>query len=54
MLAEPLDEARARIAVVDDEPHVFGTTLRNNLTLARPARLTRPCSRPSVGPVSAD
>ena len=36
VLAEPLDEARARIAVVDDEPHVFGTTLRNNLTLARP------------------
>ncbi|HEX5967606.1 MAG TPA: thiol reductant ABC exporter subunit CydC [Intrasporangium sp.] len=36
VLTEPLDEARARIAVVDDEPHVFGTTLRNNLTLARP------------------
>ncbi|GAA6526097.1 thiol reductant ABC exporter subunit CydC [Intrasporangium sp. DVR] len=35
-LAEPLEQARARIAVVDDEPHVFGTTLRNNLTLARP------------------
>ncbi len=36
VLTEPLDEARARIAVVDDEPHVFATTLRNNLTLARP------------------
>ncbi|MDV3222678.1 ATP-binding cassette domain-containing protein, partial [Intrasporangium sp.] len=36
VLAEPLDAARARIAVVDDEPHVFATTLRNNLTLARP------------------
>jgi thiol reductant ABC exporter CydC subunit len=36
VLDEPLDDARARIAVVDDEPHVFATTLRNNLTLARP------------------
>jgi thiol reductant ABC exporter CydC subunit len=36
VLTEPLDDARARIAVVDDEPHVFATTLRNNLTLARP------------------
>lgn len=36
VLAEPLDEARARIAVVDDEPHVFATTLRGNLSLARP------------------
>ena len=33
---EPLEETRARIAVVDDETHVFATTLRNNLTLARP------------------
>jgi len=36
VLAEPLDQARARIAVVDDEPHVFATTLRGNLSLARP------------------
>ena len=36
VLTEPLDEARGRIAVVDDEPHVLATTLRNNLTLARP------------------
>ncbi|MDC5698042.1 thiol reductant ABC exporter subunit CydC [Intrasporangium calvum] len=36
VLTEPLAEARARIAVVDDEPHVFATSLRNNLTLARP------------------
>ncbi|OFE18436.1 thiol reductant ABC exporter subunit CydC [Humibacillus sp. DSM 29435] len=31
-----LTEVRDRIAVVDDEPHVFATTLRNNLTLAAP------------------
>jgi ABC-type transport system involved in cytochrome bd biosynthesis fused ATPase/permease subunit len=35
-LAQPLEATRARIAVVDDEPHVFATTLRGNLTLARP------------------
>jgi thiol reductant ABC exporter CydC subunit len=35
-LGVPLEAARSRIAVVDDEPHVFATTLRNNLTLARP------------------
>lgn len=36
VLDQPLDEARSRIAVVDDETHVFATTLRNNLALARP------------------
>ena len=36
VLAQPLDGARARIAVVNDETHVFATSLRNNLTLARP------------------
>ena len=35
-LDQPLEDARARIAIVDDEPHVFATTLRGNLTLARP------------------
>jgi ABC-type transport system involved in cytochrome bd biosynthesis fused ATPase/permease subunit len=35
-LAEPLEQTRSRIAVVDDETHVFATTLRGNLTLARP------------------
>jgi len=35
-LARPLEDTRSRIAVVDDEPHVFATTLRGNLTLARP------------------
>ncbi|MGO4361378.1 thiol reductant ABC exporter subunit CydC [Terrabacter sp. RAF57] len=36
VLRQPLEETRARIAVVDDETHVFATSLRNNLTLARP------------------
>jgi ABC-type multidrug transport system fused ATPase/permease subunit len=31
-----LDEGRARLAVVDDEPHLFASTLRENLRLARP------------------
>ncbi|MEO5746024.1 MAG: thiol reductant ABC exporter subunit CydC [Terracoccus sp.] len=31
-----LSGVRDRIAVVDDEPHIFATTLRNNLTLAAP------------------
>ena len=32
----PLETARSRAAVVDDEPHVFTSTLRENLRLARP------------------
>jgi ATP-binding cassette, subfamily C, bacterial CydC len=32
----PVAQARSRIALVDDETHVFATTLRSNLTLARP------------------
>lgn len=36
VLDQPLEQARSRIAVVDDETHVFATTLRNNLALARP------------------
>jgi len=32
----PLDDVRALFAVVDDEPHVFATSLRANLLLARP------------------
>ena len=32
----PLAQARSQIAVVDDETHVLATTLRHNLTLARP------------------
>ncbi|GAB3051014.1 hypothetical protein GCM10027053_07820 [Intrasporangium mesophilum] len=35
-LDEPLETSRSRIAFVDAETHVFATTLRNNLTLARP------------------
>lgn len=36
VLHQPLEQARGHIAVVDDETHVFATTLRANLTLARP------------------
>lgn len=32
----PGDAVRAHIAVVDDEPHVFASTLRENLRFARP------------------
>ena len=32
----PLEEVRERLAVVDDEPHIFSSTLRENLRLARP------------------
>ena len=31
-----LDTVRAWIAVLDDEPHVFGTSVRQNIRLARP------------------
>lgn len=31
-----LDQVRERIAIVDDEPHVFAGSLRANLVLARP------------------
>jgi thiol reductant ABC exporter CydC subunit len=34
--SQPLEQTRARIAVVDDDTHVFGTTLRGNLALAGP------------------
>lgn len=32
-----LEQTRARFAIVDDEPHVFASTLRENLRLAAPA-----------------
>ncbi|MEP7161513.1 MAG: thiol reductant ABC exporter subunit CydC [Dermatophilaceae bacterium] len=32
----PLEEVRSRMAVVDDEPHIFASTLRENLRLSRP------------------
>ncbi|MFC8501633.1 thiol reductant ABC exporter subunit CydC [Pedococcus sp. NPDC057267] len=35
-LALPLADVRSLFAVVDDEPHVFATSLRENLRLARP------------------
>ncbi len=34
--AVDLADLRARFAVVDDEPHIFASTLRENLRLARP------------------
>jgi thiol reductant ABC exporter CydC subunit len=37
-VAEPLTDIRSRIAVVDDEPHLFASSLRENLRLARPGR----------------
>ncbi|GAB96707.1 thiol reductant ABC exporter CydC subunit [Kineosphaera limosa] len=36
-LAQPLEHTRAQIAVVDDEVHIFASTLRENLRLAAPA-----------------
>ncbi|KRF28165.1 thiol reductant ABC exporter subunit CydC [Phycicoccus sp. Soil802] len=38
-LGLPVERVRALFAVVDDEPHVFATTVRENLRLARPAAL---------------
>lgn len=32
----PLAEIRAHVAVVDDEPHIFASSLRENIRLARP------------------
>ncbi len=32
----PTDDVRDKIAIVDDQPHVFASTLRANLLLARP------------------
>ncbi|MEO7752494.1 MAG: thiol reductant ABC exporter subunit CydC [Terracoccus sp.] len=32
----PLEQVRALVAVVDDEPHVFATSVRHNLLLAAP------------------
>ncbi|MFN8082792.1 MAG: thiol reductant ABC exporter subunit CydC [Dermatophilaceae bacterium] len=37
VLGMPLATARGNIALVDDEPHLFSSTLRENLRLARPA-----------------
>ena len=35
-LVEPLDGSRGRIAIVDDSPHLFASTLRENLRFAAP------------------
>ena len=36
MRDQPIDDVRAEVAVVDDEPHVFASTVRENLRLALP------------------
>lgn len=49
-----LDDVRATVGLVDDDPHVFGSTLRENLRLARPgacdAELLTALDAASLGP----
>ncbi|MEP6632502.1 MAG: ABC transporter ATP-binding protein, partial [Lapillicoccus sp.] len=45
----PLEEVRGLAAVVDDEPHVFATSLRENLRLALPAAGRDPAGEPASG-----
>ena len=47
-LGLPLEKVRELFAVVDDEPHVFATTLRENLRLARPAASTPDRTGPTM------
>ena len=58
VLDQPLDSARSRLAVVDAETHVFATTLRNNLTLARPgasdAEVLEALAAAGLGSLAAD
>ncbi len=53
----PLDEVRALVAVVDDETHVFATSLRQNLLLAAPeaddAAAVAALERAGLGPLLA-
>ena len=57
-LALELAQARATFAVLDDEPHLFASTLRANLGLARPgvsdADLVGALGRAGLGPWFAD
>jgi len=57
-LALKLTQARATFAVLDDEPHLFASTLRANLGLARPgasdADLVAALGRAGLGPWFAD
>ena len=57
-LALEVAHARAAFAVLDDEPHLFASTLRANLGLARPgasdAELVGALSRAGLGPWFAD
>lgn len=58
VLDVPLDDVRGRIALVDDEPHVFATTLRHNLLVAAPsatdAELEEALSRAGLAPLVAE
>lgn len=53
----PLEQVRAAVAVVDDDPHVFAGSLRANLLLAAPdaddAELTAGLVRAGLGPFLA-
>lgn len=53
----PLEDVRGRVAVVDDEPHVFAASLAANLRLARPdaedADLRRALDLAGLGPWAA-
>ena len=48
-LSLPLERCASLFAVVDDEPHVFATTVRENLLLARAGRRRRPLSLRALG-----
>jgi ABC-type multidrug transport system fused ATPase/permease subunit len=45
-----LDEVRAAIAAIDDDPHIFGSTVYENVRLARPSA-TRADVREALGRV---
>jgi ABC-type multidrug transport system fused ATPase/permease subunit len=58
VLDVPLDDIRGRIALVDDEPHVFATTLRHNLLVAAPSAtetdVEQALSRAGLAPLVAE
>ena len=58
ILALELADTRKRFAVLDDEPHLFASTLRANLKLAQPGaadhKLVEALDRAGLGPWSAE
>ena len=48
-----MDDVRRHVAVVDDEPHVFATTVGENLRLAGPDADDAALDAPSSAPASA-